>query len=72
MQGFPEFPQNLVLIVEHADIARALIFRDLFFDPYVLFQRVMPVQMVRRDVQDRADLRREGLDRLLISATVTA
>ena len=58
-RGLAEFAQNRVVVVEHAEVVLVLILGYRFFYRDVVFERLVPVEMVGRDVENSRDMRLE-------------
>ena len=62
--SFSEFSGHIILIIQNTDIFFCLVFCNLLFGFDISFHRVMAVQMIRRDIQDRTDFGTECVNRL--------
>ena len=62
--ALPECAEPCILIIQDNHILRTRIFDNAFLDFGVAFHRMVTVQMVRRDIENRRNMRPEGLDRL--------
>ena len=57
-----EFAEYLVFIIQYTVILRLLIFYDKLLDPDIFLHRMVTVQVIFCDIQNRADLRSESVN----------
>ncbi len=56
--------RRLIVRIHHRHVLRRLVLENARLRRHIPLETPMPVQMVRRDVQDRSDMRAKALDRL--------
>ena len=63
-----EGAQHLVVVIQHNKIIRSLVGTDVLLDANVVLHAVMAVQVIRRDIRNRRDMRAEVNDGLKLEA----